>query len=142
MRLPLALGALMIVTPAMAAGDFPLDCHGWEATITSLSGLNTANARMTGDIESGDVQEYCDRINDNDKEKIAQCLIETSRTTAEERPVAIANCPRHHIRFQDGSVVMQTLVPAKDESCAGFLTIEEMFSRLCPVEARKLHLQQ
>lgn len=129
----------MIVTPAMAAGDFPLDCHGWQATLTGLSGINSSRAAMTGDIEPGDVQEYCEREYD-EKQKIADCLIDTSRRTTNERPAAFANCPAHIIQFVDGKVIVRTRVPAQDESCAGFLTIEQMFQKLCPIEATRIHL--
>jgi hypothetical protein len=50
------------VTPAAAAGDFPVaSCKTWNGTVVELSGINTSTAIMRGIITRADIQEYCER---------------------------------------------------------------------------------
>jgi hypothetical protein len=78
------------------AGSFPLaSCEGWNATITELIGVNTAQARVRGVVTAADIRDYCARdrehvtIRRGGKLTEQQCM-ERSRASIGRRPAVTA----------------------------------------------------
>ena len=80
-------------TPAtFSPGSMPLDPIDTSATLTSLTGVNTTTAAMTGRVTQADAEEYCTRDPNQEAAhtSLAQCIATTVESSGEH--TASADC--------------------------------------------------
>jgi hypothetical protein len=157
--------ALVIGSSSAEARDFPLaSCKGANATITTLSGVDTGQARMSGIITAPDAIEYCVRQvsgRPGSRETHDQCAQELLRAENGARYYAEANCSKRVLRSKTDqrakSLDALTLVCEKNactwkmistgkmlgQSCAdGTPPLYFQFEILCPTEAEGLPINR
>ena len=146
--LVLAVGATASGTHAATrpypAGSFILDVTEVEATADSISGKNSAFAKMTGRVRKADAEEYCGRDPDNatishdGAETKAQCVKDQLKQQAGKTYRASAGCEKKTIvstrgkfayaggwRGDDGQVL-------DGSNASGAPVIDAQFAALCP----------
>src|SRR5690606_23114516 len=77
------------------SGDFALKTgyRDWNATVTSLEGVNSTAATMTGAVTRADVDEYCERTDGGDYGSKSACVAEVLKLDGGKTYVTTANCP-------------------------------------------------
>lgn len=140
---------LAMLSPALAAGDFPLaSCKGWSGTITEREGIDSNRASMAGIVTKADFHEYCERDPGGETTAYggslttAQCVKKHMAESGKTKLSATANCSSGVLTFkasgQKAERVKFPLASEADTSCAsGMPPLIEQFKALCPAAAAK-----
>ena len=137
-------------------GSFNLSSHGYSATITSLTGADTPNATMTGQVTKADATEECERNSSGGeglKPKAMQaCVAGTMKAEARKTHTATADCKARTIVASFGG---RFTIVGVDEygsarifdskrqdiggtTASGAPSIQGQFEKLCPVTFERL----
>ncbi|MCJ2110207.1 hypothetical protein MKK64_03095 [Methylobacterium sp. E-025] len=137
-------------------GSFSLSSHGYSATITSLTGADTQNATMTGQVTRADATEECERNSPGGEglkpKALQKCVAETMKAEAGKTHTATADCKARTIVASFGG---RFTIVGVDEygsarifdskrqdiggtTASGAPSIQGQFEKLCPAMFEKL----
>ncbi len=146
--------------PAFTAGSMPIHPVQVNATLTSLTGVDTADASMSGRVAQADAQEFCERDPNGDsaRSSVGECVSSTLASETAEggtgEHTASADCVAGTLSSSDWGDFRLTGTEKRYESSAtlypvfinpeggqalgnagGEYPVTAMFEILCPARA-------
>lgn len=129
--------SLILVNHNSYAGDYSVaSCKTWDGTITDARNQNSSNAKMVGNLNEGDIMEYCMRI--SYPQNYNKCLNENRIVAKTAQLYTVANCQELTITFNYKDSQRQYVTHGdfkskpEDLSCAsGLQPLIKQFKYLC-----------
>ena len=130
-----ALGALTVSTRLAVALEFPSTCITPPATVTSITGIDTRNARMEARYTLPDIIQACHAgYVDQEAGSTADCIKRHRRDIYGSPLHARADCVAGVVNVEG----LETKLPAHADCASGGIRAMAAFKTLCPAYAGEI----